>query len=344
MPRPPGEEPPAEELTRFRTELAQVPASDVQAHHPRRLLHHEVDAHAVACRAEERVEEPEPEDEGERRRVEQAPPDLEHRVTGQVRAGELVGEGEPDGEVGAEVQRVPGLVAESPPGGPRGEQPDRAEQRGRDRRREKPGEPEHLRRRGHRIDGPRLHPADRRRRGVQQDQDEDRATAARMPASQPIRAHASFERRDPRHQQQHRCDAVPGPHPAEMRDRRDDRRRERRTDERHRPGHDRSDAQDAERRAVGEAGAPGPRHGARRSEPAHRRCRSKPVIRKRSPPPAPPPPPPSPRRAGWGAAAAPPPAAPASASGAARVEGAVVGAAATAAGCTGEVAGPVTPM
>lgn len=110
-----GQESPAEELTCFGAEFGEVATPDVEAHDGRALLHHALDPHAMSRRTQHWLDEAVSGDEREGRGVEQAPPDLREPMAGEVRTGQLVRERQPHREVGAEVQRVPGLVAEALP-------------------------------------------------------------------------------------------------------------------------------------------------------------------------------------------------------------------------------------
>ncbi len=120
-PGPPAavEEAPGEELPAASGEPVQVAALEVHAGHRRRLLDDVADDQAVPVGPDHRHQHAEDEHRGQRGAVHAPPEDGRGRAPGEVRTGpQLVGERQAGAEVGVEVQQVPGLVAQSPPGSP----------------------------------------------------------------------------------------------------------------------------------------------------------------------------------------------------------------------------------
>ena len=153
-----------------------------------------------------------PQQQGRDHDVEHRPGPPGGRVVDEVRAGgELVREGERDGQVGVQVHVVPGLVAHAAPGGPGGGRSDRHQQREGDGRHHHVGV-------AHQqlvalVDDAgvcrhRVTPDDQQR--VRDREADDVAPAVRVPAGEPVGADPALDHGYAGHQRQQDHDAVAG--------------------------------------------------------------------------------------------------------------------------------------
>jgi len=113
------QEPPGEELAGLHRQPVQVAAGQVHRDDPGGLGHDRGDMQPVPGVAPQREADP-PHQDGSGGQRPQAPPEDGGRGRGEelLPGPQLVGQRQPDAEVGVQVQQVPGLVAEPPAGGP----------------------------------------------------------------------------------------------------------------------------------------------------------------------------------------------------------------------------------
>ena len=211
-PHRPGQEAPAEELPGLRRKLVEVRAADVDRDHARALGLDPDHGELVPGERAQRDRDPVPQHQDGHGQVHRRPPEPRGQVVDERRAdGELVAEGQRDGQVGVQVQVVPGLVANPPPR--RAHRDDAyAEQQESGHRRH-----QHVRvlgeqrgrlagQAGVRLD--RVAPQDEQ--AVCDDHADDVPAAHRVPAGQLVGADAALQRREPRHQRDQDHHAVAG--------------------------------------------------------------------------------------------------------------------------------------
>ena len=217
-PQRPGQEAPPEELPGLRGELVQVRAADIDRTHARSLGLDPDHLELVPGGRAQRNRDPVPQHRRRDREVHRRPPEPGGQVVGERRAdGELVAEGQGDGQVGVQVQVVPRLVAHPPPC--------RAHRDEADAEQQEPGHGGHQHVRvlgeqrgrlagqaGVRLD--RVAPQDEQ--AVRHHQAHDVPAAHRVPAGQPVAADAAFQRREPGHQRDQDHHPVPGEQPEDL--------------------------------------------------------------------------------------------------------------------------------
>jgi hypothetical protein len=109
-PHRPGEQSPAEELSRFGIELAEVTAAKDDADHSGSFIDDVIDTQPVTPYLREWRQDPVPQYQSEADCAEEAPCHLKQGMTGQVGPSQLVGKGQSGGYMGQQVEEVPGLV------------------------------------------------------------------------------------------------------------------------------------------------------------------------------------------------------------------------------------------
>ena len=211
-----GQEPPPEELPGFGLQLVEVLAFDLDADDARRLGDHGSHPQAVPGRLAQRGQQAVAHQQGEHVRVEQRPRHLDGAMARQVGARQLVQERHGDGQVGEQVEGVPGLVGEPPTcsaGGRSGDhdQQHRADGRG--------GEPRQAEDRPRSLEPAllaRLGPGDRGARRVHDDEAHHQSATACVPSREHVGADAPFQGRGSRHQGQQHQHAVARQHAADV--------------------------------------------------------------------------------------------------------------------------------